>query len=34
MIVCLGTYIYKFFDLEGQGLYLCVFDAHFLRRPS
>ena len=29
MIVCIGTYIYKFCDMEGQGLDLCVFDAQF-----
>ena len=25
MLVCLGTCIYNFFDIEGKGLDLCVF---------
>ena len=29
MPVYLGTCIYKFCDMEGQGLDLCVFDAQF-----
>ena len=34
MLVCLGTCIYKFCDMEGHGMDLCVFDAQFLRRSS